>query len=155
MGDRVAVMNKGQIMQVGGPLELYDNPANVFVAGFIGSPKMSFLDIGNGTLLGETIPTGNDANGARYVLGVRPEHISLASANDEAGVLRFDAKIVRREDLGHESLIQAEIVGTGEDVTIRTRDHALTSIGFDNNVKLAIDHRDMKIFEADSGVRIR
>ena len=74
MADRIAVFNGGIIEQVGTPLELYQHPVNKFVAGFIGSPKMNFIDVPNG-----------DTNGASS-LGVRPEHfiICLLYTSDAA-----------------------------------------------------------------------
>ncbi len=64
LADKIVVMNNGQIEQIGGPMELYNSPANEFVAGFIGSPKMNFID---GARLGETVKT----------VGVRPEHLTV------------------------------------------------------------------------------
>jgi multiple sugar transport system ATP-binding protein len=64
LADKIVVLNNGQIEQVGGPMELYNSPANEFVAGFIGSPKMNFID---GARLGETAKT----------VGVRPEHLTV------------------------------------------------------------------------------
>jgi multiple sugar transport system ATP-binding protein len=69
LADKIVVLNAGRIEQVGAPMELYRRPANTFVAGFIGSPKMNFVDGGR---LGESIKT----------VGVRPEHISVS---DKAG----------------------------------------------------------------------
>src|SRR5690348_7120266 len=64
MADRIVVMNMGRVEQIGSPLELYDNPANLFVAGFIGSPAMNFLP--------------EKRNGREVLVGIRPEHLSLA-----------------------------------------------------------------------------
>lgn len=68
MADKIVVLNAGRIEQVGSPLELYRNPRNLFVAGFIGSPKMNFIT-------GE-IATGHGA----HTLGVRPEHLVVSKA---------------------------------------------------------------------------
>ncbi|RUZ51689.1 ATP-binding cassette domain-containing protein, partial [Mesorhizobium sp. M7A.F.Ca.US.003.02.2.1] len=64
LADKIVVLNAGKIEQIGGPMELYNSPANEFVAGFIGSPKMNFVD---GARLGETART----------IGVRPEHLTV------------------------------------------------------------------------------
>ena len=64
LADKIVVLNNGQIEQIGGPMELYNSPANEFVAGFIGSPKMNFID---GARLGETAKS----------IGVRPEHLTV------------------------------------------------------------------------------
>jgi multiple sugar transport system ATP-binding protein len=85
MADKVVVLNAGRVEQVGAPLELYDRPANRFVAGFIGSPAMNFID---GTITSEgfaapgimlPLPeTVHEHNGAPATYGIRPEHFSLA-----------------------------------------------------------------------------
>src|SRR3546814_10622297 len=89
MADRIVVMHDGIVEQIGAPLELYDNPANTFVAGFIGSPAMNFL---NGTVkradgapavntkegLSLPVPPATGAReGTDVVYGLRPEHLSL------------------------------------------------------------------------------
>ena len=90
MADRIVVMHDGIVEQIGTPLELYDNPVNTFVAGFIGSPAMNFI---NGTLRGGRVKTadgqtltvpGNSKgqDGQPVIVGVRPEHLSLGSGND-------------------------------------------------------------------------
>jgi multiple sugar transport system ATP-binding protein len=91
MADRIVVMNAGKVEQIGAPLDLYDRPENVFVAGFIGSPAMNIISgtiegsdfVGNGVSL--PIPTGVTATGpVKY--GIRPEHLSLASSGIPAVV---------------------------------------------------------------------
>ena len=84
MADRIVVMRDGRISQIGAPLELYDAPANVFVAGFIGSPAMNLIQgevSAQGTFAGDGIslplPT-NLAPGRKITFGVRPEHLSLS-----------------------------------------------------------------------------
>jgi multiple sugar transport system ATP-binding protein len=85
MADTIVVMNGGRVEQIGSPLDLYDRPANLFVAGFIGSPAMNFLrgkieghafNAGDGITL--PLPSaGRSANGTRLVYGIRPEHLRL------------------------------------------------------------------------------
>ena len=92
LADRIVAMHGGVVQQVGSPLELYDRPANLFVAGFIGSPGMNFLDAsyeGNGVKLkdGTVIPLSEPskmADGAKVTLGIRPEHVALSS--DQSGM---------------------------------------------------------------------
>lgn len=97
MADRIVVMNGGRIEQIGSPLELYDEPANLFVAGFIGSPSMNFIKgsysadksaplvvTADGTRL--AVPAGTSAqNGQEVIVGIRPEHFVLAEAGQGAG----------------------------------------------------------------------
>jgi multiple sugar transport system ATP-binding protein len=112
MADRIVVMRDGLIEQVGTPLELYDRPANRFVAGFIGSPSMNFLDgeIGDGAFLtdaGHRLPIGDSSGwkrGDRAVLGVRPEHLSVADPGMEGAL---SATIAVVEPTGSETLVQA------------------------------------------------
>ena len=87
LADRIVAMHGGVVQQVGSPLELYDRPANIFVAGFIGSPGMNFLDatyrggtviLKDGTLI--ALPSPLDLpEGAKVTVGIRPEHVILAS----------------------------------------------------------------------------
>ncbi|MBV8097274.1 MAG: sn-glycerol-3-phosphate ABC transporter ATP-binding protein UgpC, partial [Acetobacteraceae bacterium] len=84
MADKIVVMNSGNVEQIGAPLELYDRPANLFVAGFIGSPAMNFLKgtIEGGAFRGEgiTLPLPNGAGtveGTPVIYGIRPEHFQL------------------------------------------------------------------------------
>src|SRR5690606_8033157 len=81
MADKIVVMNGGHVAQMGAPLELYDRPANVFVAGFIGSPSMNLIE---GVVAGDHVVTGDlrlplagarAEEGRRVVYGIRPEHL--------------------------------------------------------------------------------
>lgn len=101
MADRIAVFNAGIIEQVGTPLELYKNPVNKFVAGFIGSPKMNFIDD----------PKNEDANVS--CIGIRPEHITLST---EQGTWAGTVGVI--EHLGSESFLHINIEGKGT-VTVK------------------------------------
>jgi len=101
MADRIAVFNAGIIEQVGTPLELYKNPVNKFVAGFIGSPKMNFIDA----------PQNEDANVS--CIGIRPEHITLST---EQGNWAGTVGVI--EHLGSESFLHINIEGKGT-VTVK------------------------------------
>ncbi|HHD64186.1 MAG TPA: sn-glycerol-3-phosphate ABC transporter ATP-binding protein UgpC [Desulfobulbaceae bacterium] len=128
MADRIVVMHDGWIEQVGTPLELYDFPANRFVAGFIGSPAMNFLE---GTIVGDSgacaveladstrLPLPDSwtvEHGRRVVYGIRPEHLSLAQENGGIG-----AKVVVVEPTGSETLIISEIAGMKLHAVFRER----------------------------------
>jgi multiple sugar transport system ATP-binding protein len=110
MGDRVAVMLKGQLQQVAPPQELYDRPVNVFVAGFIGSPAMNMLAArleGGSVLLGETaIPAAGLAayEGQEVIVGIRPEDLEDAALADGAAP-RLRGQVELRESLGSEVLV--------------------------------------------------
>ena len=118
MADKIVVMNGGEIEQVGTPLDLYNNPVNKFVAGFIGSPKMNFLNArveghANGeTLLrigSETVrlPREIEATvGLDVILGVRPEHLEH---NVNGGIHLADAQVNLIENLGGETIVYARM----------------------------------------------
>jgi multiple sugar transport system ATP-binding protein len=130
MADRIVVLNRGQVEQVGTPLELYRRPANLFVAGFIGSPKMNFfpvrvaaaaapgalsLELADGGTITIEAPPLSPAVGTSLTLGIRPEHLVLA----ERGPLRGTAEIV--EHLGAETLVHMKNTA-GATVIARTDD---------------------------------
>src|SRR5207248_5647942 len=121
MGDRVAVMNLGGLQQIGSPPELYDNPVNVFVAAFIGSPAMNFatakasngaLKLGGTTLdlTGRASQAAEQVKGRDLLIGFRPEDLELGGA-DGAGTVRFPAKVDVVEYLGHEELLHSQAEG--------------------------------------------
>jgi multiple sugar transport system ATP-binding protein len=91
LADKIVVLNAGAIEQVGSPMELYNRPANTFVAGFIGSPMMNF------------IPGDKVADSGAKTVGVRPEHLTLSR---EQGTWR--AKVVHVEHLGADTIIYLE-----------------------------------------------
>jgi multiple sugar transport system ATP-binding protein len=102
MADKIVVLRAGHIEQVGSPLELYRNPRNLFVAGFIGSPKMN--------LVGGQIAAGHDAT----TIGIRPEHISVSSdAGDWHGTVGVS------EHLGSDTFFHVTCEGIPEPVTVR------------------------------------
>ncbi len=96
MADKIVVLNAGRIEQVGSPLELYRNPANVFVAGFIGSPKMNLIEGAEAAKLGAT------------TIGVRPEHLDISTA---AGTWQGTVGI--SEHLGSDTFLRVNVPGTG------------------------------------------
>jgi multiple sugar transport system ATP-binding protein len=127
MADKIVVLNAGRIEQVGSPLELYHRPNNLFVAGFIGSPKMNFLKVeAKGVEDGRiavALPGGNiirllakgkTASGAA-TLGVRPEHISADGGASDA-TIGGTVRIVER--LGAETMLYVDLEGGGE-ATVR------------------------------------
>ncbi len=119
MADRIVVMQGGRIEQIGAPLDLYDRPANLFVAGFIGSPSMNFLSgmivrqndaIVVRTASGTDLPTPEGfaaAEGLAVVYGVRPEHLALGAENGAV-----PARVRHVEPTGAETFVFAEIAGT-------------------------------------------
>jgi multiple sugar transport system ATP-binding protein len=119
MADRIVVMHDGRVEQIGTPLDLYDNPANLFVAGFIGSPAMNFikgkLRRSGGSVWveangGVRLPAEQGVAGSEgqdVVYGVRPEHMSVVGAGN-GGV---PAKVTVVEPTGADTYVYAEIAG--------------------------------------------
>jgi multiple sugar transport system ATP-binding protein len=119
LGDRVAVMRAGEIQQVDTPMELYNKPKNLFVAGFIGSPSMNFMPatVESGKLklpMAEVdVPEGADAKG-EVIAGIRPEHFEDATQVDDSARGRgatFKAKIDVLESMGSELYAHFNIEG--------------------------------------------
>src|SRR3984957_5249461 len=120
MADRIVILNDGRVEQVGTPVELYERPNNKFVAGFIGSPQMNFLELtvearrenglacvveGLGKLV-LPIQTEGAIEGKKLTLGIRPEHVQLAATESS---IRLPALVNIVENLGSENLLHAEI----------------------------------------------
>jgi multiple sugar transport system ATP-binding protein len=123
MGDRVAVMRKGQLQQVAEPQDLYDEPVNLFVGGFIGSPAMNMLEATlerkNGELAANfgsqklaisdaaeaARPALRDFEGKMVIVGIRPEHLEDAALARADGAPTLRGKVVLREALGSEIMV--------------------------------------------------
>ncbi|WP_144222393.1 ABC transporter ATP-binding protein [Mesorhizobium amorphae] len=159
MSDRIVAMNGGVIQQVGAPLELYDNPANIFVAGFIGSPAMNFitvralrqdkgidLQVGATTLLAMPAPDRLPDNG-EVIAGIRPERIGLLPAG-EAGVT---ATIELVEPTGVATVVHANIAG--QQLKLFTTERLQLAVG--QPVSLAIKPADVCLFDPADGERLR
>jgi multiple sugar transport system ATP-binding protein len=158
MADRIVVLNAGRIEQVGTPEDLYDRPANLFVAGFIGSPAMNFLCGSvqhDGSLLtdsGLRLPLPRDLPaGQRVTLGVRPEHVRLATAGSDAASTAFDAGVVSVEPTGIDTHIVCDASGTP--ITVSVRERARPAPG--DTLRLVLDRNHLHRFDPDSGMALR
>jgi multiple sugar transport system ATP-binding protein len=154
MADRIVVMNAGRIEQIGRPLELYDRPANLFVASFLGSPSMNFAEgevvsAANGVALQLAdnvripLPGAAVAPGAKVTLGVRPEHIEASSEG-----IPMDVEVI--EPTGAETHLYGKIGGAAWCVTMRQR----ASIEPGQRVTLRFPEQHMHLFDTDSGRRL-
>jgi len=155
MGTRIAVMDKGELQQVGAPQDLYDSPRKLFVAGFIGSPAMNFVNVerdgdrvqGEGMTF--PIPTryrsGMDG-ASKLVAGFRPEHLELGELPNSA-TIRAKADVV--EFLGDQELLHVTVQGHEGDV--------VAVVGSDNRVKpgdiidLKLPLEKLHLFNQESG----
>ncbi len=157
MADRIVVMQDGRVEQVGAPLELYDRPVNLFVAGFIGSPAMNFFEATvrrenahpvavsrDGTVL--PLPEGiGIEEGRELVYGIRPEHLTLVG--DSAGV---PAEVVVVEPTGAETLLVMNMAGGPAHAVFRERHEFRPG----ETVRLMPDLGRLHLFDRRTGQRI-
>ena len=160
MSDMIAVMHGGIVQQFGTPAEVYGRPANLFVAGFIGSPPMNFI---SGTLGDTGCPTFSSqdvtlpvpgvvlagAKSREVVLGVRPQDLALASAQEPASI-RGRVWVV--ELLGSEKLVEVD-VGDRRRLTVQVR--AETSVNVDDPIGVRLDAERVHLFDAATGAALR
>jgi multiple sugar transport system ATP-binding protein len=158
MADRIVAMNGGVVQQVGTPLELYDDPANVFVAGFIGSPAMNFLPAriapaGGGVevLLDDSIlarlPAVPGVTGPRAVtLGLRPERVSFAARGEG-----LPAKVLLVEPTGASTIIHLE--AGPHQLKLFTTDRQPLAKG--EEVYFRVEPAEVRLFDPATGERIR
>ncbi|MBP5990508.1 MAG: sn-glycerol-3-phosphate ABC transporter ATP-binding protein UgpC [Piscinibacter sp.] len=156
MGDQIVVMRDGRIEQTGSPLELYDRPANTFVAGFIGSPAMNFLpgtlrraggqasvQLADGTALPAPAGTAGD-DGQPVIFGTRPEHLSLGSGGG------IPTQVVVVEPTGADTFVSCRHQGSELSVVFRER-HAFAP---GSTIHLQPDLSRAHLFDAQSGRRL-
>jgi len=167
LADRIVIMDKGFVMQTGSPLEIYENPDNMFVAGFIGSPSMNFLEVrlfeedGKLYVGGESFRLAiPDDLHARYgailhkevILGIRPEHINdRFLAGDVPGIDRLEGVVDVIEPVGSEAILTV-LVGVHRltarvDAHINAKEH--------QPVTLTVDMNKMHLFDKMTGAVVR
>lgn len=163
MGDRIVVMKDGVVMQIDSPMDLYRHPENRFVASFIGSPPMNFLDVSVkrvGEMLKFTTAGGDSLEFPyraldrlpatcldgkhKLTLGIRPEHFVI---NHEGGK-GISAAVTHVEALGGESLVHA-VLSSGENVTVKCDSDEQFCRG--EGISLSVDARFVHIFDTKSG----
>lgn len=149
MSDRIAVMMDGEILQVGTPEEIYDFPAEVRVAEFMGLPKMAILPA-EADASGEIVLLGN-ATGIRHEmascflkLGFRPEHIAITKSNP-----LLHGRLVHLENLGSENYAHIKLEGVGEPIVVRTQKQILGIGDIGELLPLGFQARDMHLFGED------
>jgi len=164
MGDRIAVMSEGHIQQVGSPQELYDYPTNRFVAGFIGSPSMNFMEVtpsgsdGAAKLEapGITIPVPDrfrdavrGSSSRALIAGIRPEHFELGTAaTDSTAAVSGVAEVV--EYLGNEELLH--VTQNNRDLVAIVDSSQRVQPG--QNVTLRVPLEKVYLFDPESGLSL-
>ena len=163
MADRIAVINAGRVEQFGSPLELFDRPANRFVAGFIGSPRMNFF-------AGRVVPTGEGATGIDLpgfsamaialnatqalgidvTVGIRPGHFELRAA--APGDIAVSFVVDYAECVGTETFVYGRIAGNDTATVLHLPQHVPVTEG--DRLSLAVPARFCHVFDAASGERL-
>ena len=150
LGDRLMVLNGGVVEQFGTPIELYDHPETIFVAGFIGSPSMNFIpaECANGAITlsnGAKMPGGAHANGS-VTLGLRPEHLTP----DANGPIRVVVQMF--EHLGANTLMHGTLDETNVDVVASLPGHVSADAG--SVMTFSASAENMHIFDTETGKRV-
>jgi multiple sugar transport system ATP-binding protein len=147
MGDRIAIMNAGILQQVGTPGEIYDHPANLFVAGFIGSPTMNFVPAttqnGTAKASGFEVKLPKPVSAQKGTLGFRPEAVT-DRITDEANTMQMKVDVVER--LGSDQFLYGQV--GGDSVTARVDPRMKVDPG--DTVKLGLDTRTLHFFDGET-----
>jgi multiple sugar transport system ATP-binding protein len=158
MGNRVAVLSGGRLQQCDTPRQLYDNPVNQFVAGFIGSPAMNLLTVpltdGGAQLAGAVIPlpaavrtAAGRAGLSEIVLGVRREHLHLANGSGEVA-----GEVMRVEELGADAMLHVRLAEGGNQIVARAEGRQPPSPG--RKVTFHVQPDDVFAFDPGTGARL-
>ncbi|MFT5893796.1 MAG: ABC-type sugar transport system ATPase subunit [bacterium] len=149
LADRIVVLDHGIVQQTGTPMELYERPANLFVARFIGSPTMNLIDVSaeQGQLSFTHAQNTIDlpelrGHASAHHLGIRPEHVQPVASGE--GHLQGTVEVVER--LGSDSFIYVQVEGAGQ---LLTRISGNTSIQADQSIGLALDPTHLHLFDAE------
>ena len=156
LADKVVVLNAGKVEQVGSPLELYHQPANLFVAGFLGTPKMGFLkgtisridalgcevQLDAGTRIQLPLSGPSLSLGSSVTLGIRPEHLNLAKPGECTLTVTADVS----ERLGSDTYCHV-ITACGEPLTLRIRGDMASRYG--EQLQLHLDSEHCHLFDAE------
>ncbi|MDR9760710.1 sn-glycerol-3-phosphate ABC transporter ATP-binding protein UgpC [Rhizobium redzepovicii] len=170
MASRIVVLNQGIVEQVGSPLELYRNPDNLFVAGFLGAPRMNFLGVTVDDVSGRNITVSAPGlvpvtvelaqpsalgKGASLTLGVRPETISIVTDASQGGAIEGDVRLV--EHLGRETILYVDAgnmrtiaseSGTGH-ITVQLS--YVAPFAAEQKVALKLDASELYLFSSEGG----
>lgn len=139
LGDRIVVMSEGKIQQIGTPQHIYDEPANEFVATFLGSPSMNLLS--------------DDG----YRFGFRPEHFLPKTLSDNSANARlFHYYVKRVEYLGSDRLVYGYIEGHDDELTLaKVPSNVRATLDVESDYEFAVQVRDIKTFDKGTGLRIQ
>jgi multiple sugar transport system ATP-binding protein len=166
LGQRIVVLNDGEVQQIDTPMRLYAEPANLFVAGFLGSPAMNFfrgrlrddagaLEMDSASLSLDGLQTSGlpleEMRGRELVLGLRPEHLQRANTNASAASLaQFDATLEVVEPVGNEVFLNMRFGGV--ELVARVQPQVLPAPGA--TLRMTFDPSRLHAFDAETGRRI-
>lgn len=155
LGQRIVVLDRGIVQQIDAPMRIYDQPANLFVAGFLGTPAMNlFRGRVNGSVLeadGAQLPAPAQANvGQEIVAGIRPEDLHRMDAVNEPSALRLTAVVELIEAIGNEAFIHAR--AGAWPLIARSSPYNLPAIGA--RIQLQVSPERIHFFDAQSGARL-
>jgi len=150
LADRIVILNLGNIEQVGTPDEIYNNPANIFVAQFIGTPKMNILPLNNENIISENkikflgnqiIFEKTKFDKKKYFLGIRPEHFNLSNESQ----FKFKPKIDLVENLGNEKIVYMSNDNLELSAKISSQEDFKNQINFDSKDIFIFDENGRRI----------
>ncbi len=158
MADRIVVLNQGNVEQFGAPLELYSHPRNLFVAGFIGSPKMNFLagtvmsasksaatvELSDGSKVEVKVDAERAKPGDKVTLGARPEHLETAPVTAGSS---FPGEVSLVEHLGEQTLLYVTCPAATELVTVRAS--GISKVKKGDSIQLSAPHSAFYLFDSD------
>jgi multiple sugar transport system ATP-binding protein len=163
LADKIVVLNRGQIQQIGEPQAIYNQPTNRMVATFIGNPPMNILPAkftGNGfDVSGQVLPVPPQMKGGLNLpigkqvdLGIRPEHLTISSnsSNSSNSLISVEVKVV--EPLGRETLIRAGLAGSTETINIQAAGNVHPYPGETLNLELDLDY--LFVFDTATGDKL-
>ena len=161
LGDRLMVMNAGVVEQFGMPIDLYQSPASIFVAGFIGSPSMNFLSASldkTGRVVtltnGDKVTLASAVGSARaqaVTVGIRPEHLTVMKSRSKSA-LSVTMNVDMIEQLGADTLVHGVL--DGSDSTITARLSGVQTFTRDTKISLGFDLENIHLFDAKHGKRL-
>jgi multiple sugar transport system ATP-binding protein len=136
LGDRIAVMRSGKVRQLGTPIEVYDDPADTFVAGFLGSPPMNLIEQQD------------------FLLGTRPEHLfPLQDGERVDGIVRFTFRVTRVENLGSDRLVYGVLERPFPDAKVIARVGTRIPIRAGEVRPFGVHQQDLRFFDKATGLR--
>jgi multiple sugar transport system ATP-binding protein len=155
MGDRVCIMSKGEVAQVGSPMDVYLNPASTFVASFLGNPPMNLMDAmvvdGSIVVAGKALSAVSPpANGnSPIIFGVRPEDLC---PTDDSGKAILSGEVISVEPLGAETLVYVRNSALAQPVIVR--EGRLTGARLGETLHLTADQSMTRLFDAQTGLAL-